>query len=206
MNETLITLDNLTIGYNNEAVLCGISLSVARGATHAVMEYLSEIRKERNIAVLLVTHDFAAVRRYAGHVVWLTEGDVFVGCPHELLDPEAIKELLLVSFDRELAIILGKNVVFWDMLLYWLIGLTVSMAVLSVGPLTAFGFLLIPALIAHLFAANMRQFAVFACLSGGAVAFIGFWIAYQYDFPVGPTDVVVLGVLYAIAWIVARLL
>jgi len=116
------------------------------------------------------------------------------------------KELLLVSFDRELAMILLKNVVFWDMLLYLLIGLTVSMAVLSVGPLIAFGFLLIPALMAHLFAHNMRQFTMLASLVGGAVAFFGFWIAYQYDFPVGPTDVVLLGVLYAITWIVTRLL
>ena len=44
------------------------------------------------------------------------------------------KELLLVSFDRPMAITLRKNVVFWDVLLYLLIGLTVSMAVLSVGP------------------------------------------------------------------------
>ena len=116
------------------------------------------------------------------------------------------KELLLVSFDREMAIILRKNVVFWDILLYLLIGLTVSMAVLSVGPLISFGFLLIPALIAHLFAHNMRQFTMLASLVGGAVAFFGFWIAYQYDLPVGPTDVVSLGVLYAMAWIVARLL
>jgi len=116
------------------------------------------------------------------------------------------KELLLVSFDREMAIILRKNVVFWDMLLYLLIGLTVSMAVLSVGPLIAFGFLLIPALMAHLFAHNMRQFTMLASLVGGAVAFFGFWIAYQYDFPVGPTDVVLLGALYAVAWIVARFL
>ncbi len=116
------------------------------------------------------------------------------------------KELLLVSFDREMAIILRKNVVFWDVLLYLLIGLTVSVAVLSVGPLIAFGFLLIPALMAHLFAHNMRQFMMLASLIGGAAAFFGFWIAYQYDFPVGPADVVLLGVLYAIAWIVARLL
>ena len=115
------------------------------------------------------------------------------------------KELLLVSFDREMAIILRKNVVFWDIILYLLIGLTVSMAVLSVGPLIAFGFLLIPALIAHLFAHNMRQFTILASLVGGAVAFFGFWIAYQYDFPVGPTDVVLLGVIYAIAWTASRL-
>jgi ABC-type Mn2+/Zn2+ transport system permease subunit len=116
------------------------------------------------------------------------------------------KELLLVSFDREMAITLGKKVIFWDVLLYLLIGLTVSMAVLSVGPLIAFGFLLIPALTAHLFAPNMRQFLLLASLLGGAVAFLGFWSAYQYDLPVGPTDVVLLGVLYAVAWVIAKLL
>ncbi len=116
------------------------------------------------------------------------------------------KELLLVSFDREMALILGKNVVFWDVLLYLMIGLTVSMAVLSVGPLIAFGFLLIPALTAHLFAHNMRQFTALASLVGGAVAFLGFLIAYQLDLPVGPTDVVLLGALYGAAWVIAKLL
>jgi len=116
------------------------------------------------------------------------------------------KELLLVSFDRDMAAILRKNVVFWDVLLYILIGLTVSMAVLSVGPLISFGFLLIPALIAHLFARNMRRFTVISSLIGGAAAFVGFYIAYTWDMPVGPTDVVFLGVFYATAWFFARLL
>jgi ABC-type Mn2+/Zn2+ transport system permease subunit len=111
------------------------------------------------------------------------------------------KELLLASFDRAFAITLGKNVVFWDVLLYLLIGLTVSMAVLSVGPLISFGFLLIPALTAHLFARNMRQFTVFASLVGGVVSFLGFWLAYQWDWPIGPTDVVLLGVVYSTAWL-----
>jgi ABC-type Mn2+/Zn2+ transport system permease subunit len=116
------------------------------------------------------------------------------------------KELLLVSFDRVMAITLRKNVLFWDVLLYLLIGLTVSMAVLSVGPLIAFGFLLIPALTAHLFARNMRQFTTLASVIGGAAAFLGFWMAYQWDLPVGPTDVVLLGVLYGVAWAIAKIL
>ena len=115
------------------------------------------------------------------------------------------KEIMLVSFDRTMAITLGKNVVFWDVLLYVLIGLTVSMAVLSVGPLIAFGFLLIPALTAHWFARNMRQFTVLSSLIGGATAFGGFWLAYQWDLPVGPTDVVLLGLVAAVAWPVSKL-
>ncbi|HUJ09735.1 MAG TPA: metal ABC transporter permease [Verrucomicrobiae bacterium] len=116
------------------------------------------------------------------------------------------KEISLVSFDRTLAITLRKNVVFWDVVLYTLIGLTVSMAVLSVGPLIAFGFLLIPALTAHLFARNMRQFTFVASLLGGMASFVGFWIAYQWDLPVGPTDVVLLGIIYAIVFLVKMLI
>jgi ABC-type Mn2+/Zn2+ transport system permease subunit len=45
-----------------------------------------------------------------------------------------------------------------------------------------------------------------ASLLGATVAFFGFWIAYQYDFPVGPTDIVLLGALYTVAWIISKLL
>ena len=69
----------------------------------------------------------------------------------------------------------------------------------------AFGFLLLPALTVHPFARNMRQFTILASLCGGAMAFLGFWVAYSVDLPVGPTDVVLLGVLYAAGWLIAKL-
>jgi ABC-type Mn2+/Zn2+ transport system permease subunit len=115
------------------------------------------------------------------------------------------KEILLVSFDRAMAVTLGKNIVLWDIVLYLLIGLTVSMAVLSVGPLIAFGFLLIPALISQLFARTMRQFAVAASLVGGVLSFAGFWMAYEYNLPVGPADVVLLGIVYLLAFAARKL-
>src|SRR5437762_3393392 len=114
------------------------------------------------------------------------------------------KEFLLVSFDREMALTLRKNVVLWDAILFLLMGLTISMAVLSVGPLVTFGFLLIPPLIAHLFAHNMRQFAVIASAIGVVTAFAGFCLAYRCDYPVGPTDVTLLGVIYALAFLVKK--
>jgi ABC-type Mn2+/Zn2+ transport system permease subunit len=114
------------------------------------------------------------------------------------------KEFLLVSFDREMAVTLKKNVLFWDSLLFLAIGLAISMAVLSVGPLVTFGFLLIPPLIAHLFARNMRQFALIASAIGVAASFVGFCLAYRWDYPVGPTDVTLLGVMYALAFAVRK--
>jgi ABC-type Mn2+/Zn2+ transport system permease subunit len=92
----------------------------------------------------------------------------------------------------------------WDVFLYLLIGLTVSMAVLSVGPLIAFGFLLIPALTAHLFAATMRQFTILAAPRRGAGSFIVFCIAYRFDLPVGPAEVVLPGVMYGLAFLVHK--
>jgi ABC-type Mn2+/Zn2+ transport system permease subunit len=111
------------------------------------------------------------------------------------------KELLLVSFDRALAVTLRKNVVLWDAIMYLLIGFTVSIAVLSVGPLISFGFLLIPVLTVRLFARNMRQFTITASIVGGVASFLGFWIAYEWDLPVGPTDVVLLGIIFGVVWI-----
>jgi len=115
------------------------------------------------------------------------------------------KEILFVSFDRAMAITLGKNILLWDIVLYLLIGLTVSMAVLSVGPLIAFGFLLIPALTSHQFARTMRQFTIAASFLGGVSSFVGFWIAYEYNLPVGPTDVVLLGVVFFLAFLAKKL-
>jgi ABC-type Mn2+/Zn2+ transport system permease subunit len=51
----------------------------------------------------------------------------------------------------------------------------------------------------------MRQFTIFASLIGGVASFIGFWIAYQWDWPVGPTDVVSLGIIYALGFAIKQL-
>jgi ABC-type Mn2+/Zn2+ transport system permease subunit len=114
------------------------------------------------------------------------------------------KEFLLVSFDPEMAVTLKKQVRAWDGFLFSLVGLAVSISVLSVGPLVAFGFLLIPPLIAHQFARTMKQFFAFSSLIGGISAIAGFAVAYKGDFPVGATDVAVLGVLLIVTFVLRK--
>ena len=72
---------------------------VDHAATHAVMEFISQIRSERKITVLLVTHDFVAVRRHAEQVIWLHEGKVFHGSAQELLTPERMTEMFEEGID-----------------------------------------------------------------------------------------------------------
>lgn len=66
---------------------------VDRETTNAVLEFIAQLRRERGITVLLVTHDFASVRRHAEQVVWLHEGKVSHGPAHEILTIERMAEI-----------------------------------------------------------------------------------------------------------------
>jgi len=66
-------------------------------ATHNVLEFIANTRRERQIAVLLVTHDFAAVRHHAQQVVWLHQGKVIQGSPDELLTSERMAEIFEIG-------------------------------------------------------------------------------------------------------------
>lgn len=109
------------------------------------------------------------------------------------------REFLLVSYDWRLALTLGKSVFGWDLLLFTLIGLTVAATVMTVGPLIAFGFLIVPTLIGRVFAGTMPRLLLISSLIGGASAFGGFYLAYRWDLPVGPAAVGLLGVVFILA-------
>jgi peptide/nickel transport system ATP-binding protein len=72
---------------------------VDHAATHAVMEFISQLRTERRITVLLVTHDFAVVRHYAEQIIWLHQGKALQGTADELLTPKRMAEILEMEAD-----------------------------------------------------------------------------------------------------------
>jgi len=108
------------------------------------------------------------------------------------------KELVLVTVDREMAVSLGKHVLVWDLLLFAVIGVTISLGVLVVGPLVMFGFLIVPPMIAGRLVMGMRTVSIVAALVGAGIALIGFAAAYRLDWPTGPTDVALAGVVLAV--------
>src|SRR5437667_9282747 len=99
------------------------------------------------------------------------------------------KEFLLISFDRDLAVVFGKHVGLWDSLLYLMIGITISLGVMTAGPMVTFGFLVIPPLTARMITRRMLTFSLTAAAIGGAAAFGGFYCAYRMDLPLGPAEV-----------------
>lgn len=138
-----------------------------------------------------------------GEIVSISESDF-----HLMLDVFAAlaasmflfqREFTLVSYDRDMAVTLGRNALVWDLLLYLIIGLTVSLGVMTVGPLVIFGFLVIPPLAALPWARGIASFSFLASLLGGLSAFGGFYLSYTRDLPLGPVVVCIACAVYALS-------
>ncbi|MDE2291427.1 MAG: metal ABC transporter permease [Elusimicrobia bacterium] len=110
------------------------------------------------------------------------------------------REFLLVSYDRDMAVTLGRSVLVWDVALYAIVGLTVSLGVMTVGPLVIFGFLVIPPMAALPWARGMTSFSVLASLCGGLSALAGFYVSYTRDLPLGPVVVAAAGAALGVSW------
>lgn len=148
-----------------------------------------------------------------GEIVVLSESDF-----HAMLNVFAAitacvflfqREFLLVSFDRDMAVALGRRAALWDILLFMIIGLAISLGVMTVGPLVIFAFLVAPPMAALPWASGMTSFSLVASLIGGSSAFIGFYISYAWDLPLGPLVVsavcAVLGISSCLSWALLRL-
>lgn len=94
-------------------------------------------------------------------------------------------DFLLVSFDRDLAQVLGKRVTAFELLLITITGITVSVGTMIFGPTLLFGLLVVPPLAARQWAGSMNSFQVLAaCL--GVVSVVGGTVAsFELDLPLG---------------------
>jgi ABC-type Mn2+/Zn2+ transport system permease subunit len=193
--------------------LGGLSIVQRRGRVltegHLGMAYVLAAAWSISLLVKNPHGEHGLLERLRGDIVTVTTGDLLTTTLALLVVVVLLvlyhKELLLVAYDREMAITMHKVPAGWDLLLFLLVGVTVSLSVYGVGPLVTFGFLLMPPLIAHRLARGMPGFAVLACVIGAVSSFVGFCIAYKWDLPVGATDVAVLGVFYLLASVFRRL-
>lgn len=62
-------------------------------ATHALLEFISQIHEERKLTVLLVTHDLPLVKKHAQQIIWLHNGEVLHGSVAELFTPQRMSEI-----------------------------------------------------------------------------------------------------------------
>jgi len=58
-----------------------------------VYELIQNLREQRGITVILVSHELSVVYRYATNVLCLSKGEPCMGPPREILTPERLEEL-----------------------------------------------------------------------------------------------------------------
>ncbi len=95
-------------------------------------------------------------------------------------------DLILVSLDRETALITRRPARALEMLLAVSVGSCIAVGTMSVGPVMLFGLLVLPPLGARRFASSIRAFfwlsSGFGLISAGAGLYASFWI----DLPPAP--------------------
>ena len=139
-----------------------------------------------------------------GNILGITRNDTYVllavAIPVLLIHLVFYKELLFVSFDRETARTLRYNVAFWDLLLYFTLGLVIAFAMEFAGVMLVFNFLVLPAVTGLLVAQSMRGTYVVAIASALSAAVIGFSLSVPFDLPTGPAMIAVSGALVLLAY------
>lgn len=101
------------------------------------------------------------------------------------------RDLVLVSFDREFAVVLGKRVVAFESLLNALVGVTVAAGTMTLGPTILFGLIVLPPLAARPFASSMNRFLLASSLAGLLAVVGGVYVSFAWDFPLGASVVAV---------------
>ena len=99
------------------------------------------------------------------------------------------RDLTLVSFDREMAHVLGLRVIGLETLLTFATGLTISVGTMTLGPTILFGLLVLPPIAARVWAGSMVRYLLLASAFGGLAVAIGVVASFQFDWPLGPAVV-----------------
>ena len=141
----------------------------------------------------------------AEHIKQLLIGSILIVTPQEVAHIALLyaaigavhlifrQPLLEVSFHPLLAAALRRNVLFWDVVFYGSFALVVTSSVRMVGVLLVFSYLIIPAALAGLFAADLRWRLLLAWALGAGLTAVGLYASWTWDLPTGPAIVTAFG-------------
>lgn len=132
----------------------------------------------------------------AGQIYLLLGTFLFVGLIHLLF----YKEFLFIAYDPAMAQTQGYHVTCWNLLLYFTLGLVISLAIKVSGVLLIFSFLVMPAVTGLLLARKIRHIFMVAILSSLVSVIGGLYFSFRLDLPSGPTIVAMLLLLLLITF------
>ena len=164
--------------------LIGITYAVALGATMLASAHLAHGAEEVNEllagSILFVSRETIVLTA----VVFAA-----IGAFHWRFR----RQFFQISLDPAGAEARGVSLRLWDFLFYASLGFAVTSAVSIAGVLLVFSYLVIPAVVAMLFADSIRARLAIGWVVGTLVSAIGCSVSYFGDLPSGPTIVACFG-------------
>jgi zinc/manganese transport system permease protein len=112
---------------------------------------------------------------------------------------------LTISLEPEKATAQGWAIRWWDFLFYALFGIVVTYSVSIAGILVVFSFLVIPAVIAFLYASTPHKLLPIAYVAGTLATLTGLALSFQFDLPTGPIIVCSFALVLIAAFALRRL-
>jgi zinc/manganese transport system permease protein len=113
------------------------------------------------------------------------------------------RALVEVSFDPALAAANRRRVFVWDVVFYGSFALVVTSSVRIAGVLLVFTYLIVPAALAGLYAADLRRRLLIAWSLGVALTAAGVYASWAWDLPTGPAIVSAFGAATLLVGVVA---
>jgi len=172
--------------------LIGITYAVALGATMLASAHLAHGAEEVNEllagSILFVSRETIVLTA----VVFAA-----IGAFHWRFR----RQFFQISLDPGGAEARGVSLRLWDFLFYASLGFAVTSAVSIAGVLLVFSYLVIPAVVAMLFADSIRARLAIGWIVGTLVSAIGCSVSYFGDLPSGPTIVACFGAALLLAGI-----
>ncbi len=144
-----------------------------------------------------------------GSILWVTWSDILqmalvyvaIGLFHWVFR----HRFLTISLHEDTALSQGWNIRAWDFLFYVSFGIAITLAVPIAGVLLVFTFLVVPAVVAFLFARQTAALIAISWVASAVASAAGLVISFQFDLPTGPLIVCVFGVVLLAAGAVRHL-
>ena len=140
-----------------------------------------------------------------GNILALTAADIWVSAIMSALVLGVVillfKEFLALSFDAEVAAVMGLPVRKLHYLLLVLIAVTVVLSVKSVGVVLVSALIVTPAAAAYQLTVNFRRMMLLSVLFGVGSALSGLLVSYYIDIPSGAGIVLIATLLFFLAWL-----
>lgn len=142
-----------------------------------------------------------------GNILALTATDIWVSAIMAALVLGIVillfKEFLALSFDAEVAAVMGLPIRKLHYLLLVLIAITVVLSVKSVGVVLVSALIVTPAAAAYQLTVNFRRMMLLSVLFGVGSALSGLLVSYYIDIPSGAGIVLIATVLFFLAWLLS---